>query len=181
MTRRRLPQLLAVVALAVAIGATAPAAAQVVSSDIARTFTATAPSGAVAITVKNAGAYLCLNAACSRAIRDNGGVLEVSAANTTLSGSLSTPTNSFISSGGGLIAAGTNVNGGVRWARQAVALPTCASQYESVIFWATATGGTGSLTQTRLCACVSDGAASPVYSWRNVISGTAGNATTCNP
>lgn len=62
-----------------------------------------------------------------------------------------------------------------------VALATCVSSLEGAIYRMTGTGGTNTLSQTRLCACVSDGAASPTYSWRNLISGTAGNSTTCNP
>lgn len=63
----------------------------------------------------------------------------------------------------------------------AAALPTCAAGYERLIQVQSSTGGTNSGSQTRVCVCVSDGAASPTYSWRNVVSGTAGNATTCNP
>ena len=62
-----------------------------------------------------------------------------------------------------------------------VALGTCASSNEGTILRLTGTGGTNSGSATRLCACISDGAASPTYSWRNLISGTAGNSTTCNP
>lgn len=61
------------------------------------------------------------------------------------------------------------------------AIGTCSVTIEGRIVRQTGTGGTNSGSQTRLCACVSDGAASPTYSWRNLVSGTAGNATTCNP
>lgn len=63
----------------------------------------------------------------------------------------------------------------------ATTLGTCASGLEGYVRRLTGTGGTNTGSETRLCVCVSSGAASPVYSWRNLISGTAGNSTTCNP
>jgi hypothetical protein len=63
----------------------------------------------------------------------------------------------------------------------ATALPTCNSTYERYLYVAASTGGTGTLARTRLCLCTSDGAASPAFVWQNVVSGTLGTATTCNP
>jgi hypothetical protein len=32
---------------------------------------------------------------------------------------------------------------------------------------------------TRVCMCQSDGAGTPAWAWKNIITGNAGNTTTC--
>jgi hypothetical protein len=60
-------------------------------------------------------------------------------------------------------------------------LVTCASGTEGAIYLLSGTGRTGTGARSRLCFCTSDGAASPAYAWQNLISGTVGTASTCNP
>lgn len=40
-------------------------------------------------------------------------------------------------------------------------------------------GSTGA--RSRVCLCTSDGAGTPAYAWVNIVSGTVGTATTCDP
>jgi hypothetical protein len=177
MTRRRLVQLLAVVALAVSIGATAPAVAQFVSAYVGRTFTSTAPSGTAGFACRTLGCQVDLGPGATDHLYSPS------------AGNIQTP-GSFIASGNstagtalyaGIGSNATTVRVGALRIAVGIALPTCVAGEEGSLLRLTGTGGTGSLSQTRFCACVSDGAASPVYSWRNLISGTAGNSTTCNP
>lgn len=121
--------------------------------------TVTAPSGAVGVQLATAGARI-----------DFG---------TNSNDYLYSSTNSIIETPGYLRAAFGLLGPSVGFT--AGALPTCSATEEGKFARQTSTGGTGTGLQTRFCACVSDGAASPTYSWRNVISGTAGNSTTCNP
>jgi len=94
-------------------------------------------------------------------------------------GTLHTGGDLVLGTGNGNLAAAAVFLNNIPWG--ALAMPTCVAGGEGQMLRQTATGGTGTGLQTRWCACVSDGGAVPVYSWRNVISGTAGNSTTCNP
>lgn len=127
----------------------------------ATTFTSSAPSGT--------NGFACRNVGCRVSVGPNAGqyVYAIGAGtvgigtNTAILGSLTSNTAIALNTG--------------------QALPTCVVGFEGYIYRLTGTGGTNTLSETRLCVCVSSGAASPVYSWRNLISGTAGNSTTCNP
>lgn len=129
----------------------------------AATFSATAPSGNNGFVCKTTGCRIDLGSGANDYAYSDGN-------------NITTP---------GVWAAGSNGPsyiglGIVRWGT-GQALVTCGTVYEGAVYRMTGTGGTNSGSQTRLCACVSDGAASPTYLWRNLISGTAGNSTTCNP
>lgn len=240
MRRIRLLQLVAVVALAVLIGYTGPAAAQFVSNYIGRNFTSTAPSGVNGFACKTNGCRVDLGSGPTDYLYSDGANVQV-ASTLVAAGNLQATAGLLSSGAGPMSVRGTGADGasaiGVKLYNSAAlvttgakiasfysdngvterayvdkdggftttgasghvvatgylkatlgvvlttgqALPTCAVAYEGAIYRLTGTGGTGTLAQTRLCACVSDGAASPIYSWRNLISGVAGNATTCNP
>jgi hypothetical protein len=60
----------------------------------------------------------------------------------------------------------------------AAALGTCNAAKVNVLKIDYSSGGTTG-SPTRLCACVSDGAGTPGYTWRNVFTGSAGTSTTC--
>lgn len=129
---------------------------------VATTFTSSAPNGVTAFRCVTNGCQWDLGAGASDYLSSNGT-------------NISTPT--------ALVALGFYANGTnpyVHWAVGAT-IGTCSSANEGRVYRLTGTGGTNTGSQTRFCACVSDGAASPTYSWRNLISGTAGNSTTCNP
>lgn len=59
-------------------------------------------------------------------------------------------------------------------------LPTCSSNTEGQIT-RDGNSGSGALTPTRWCACSSSGALIPVFTWKNIITGTTGTTTTCAP
>lgn len=63
----------------------------------------------------------------------------------------------------------------------ATTLETCTAGVEGKVRRQTGTGGTNTSARTRLCVCTSSGAASPVYAWQNVVTGTVGTTTTCSP
>lgn len=126
--------------------------------------TVTAPSGTNGI-VLNTGARIDLGSGANDYIRSNGS--DVTFDGPVVAASSLQVVGTFVA------ASNITVNG--------TSIGTCASGVEGAVRRQTGTGGTNSGSQTRFCACVSDGAASPTFSWRNLISGTAGNATTCNP
>lgn len=57
---------------------------------------------------------------------------------------------------------------------------TCNAGAEGVIRQDRLAGGTTG-ARTRLCLCTSDGAGSPAYAWQNIISGTVGTSSVCDP
>lgn len=60
------------------------------------------------------------------------------------------------------------------------ALVTCAAGTEGTLMIDTLSGGTSTGKHTRFCACISDGAASPVFYWINLDNAvSAGTTTTC--
>ncbi|MBK9519382.1 MAG: hypothetical protein IPO09_18990 [Anaeromyxobacter sp.] len=164
MNRRHLFAALAAVALVVALW-TAPAGAQFVSNYLGRTFTSSAPSGSNGFACRTSGCRLDLGTGASDYLTSDGANIVTPA---ILVVGTAQPTQSWL--GPAQFRLGTTM-----------ALATCVSALEGVMYRQSGTGGTNTLAQTRFCVCVSDGAASPVYSWRNLISGTAGNSTTCNP
>jgi hypothetical protein len=126
----------------------------------AATFTSSAPSGS--------NGFVCRTTGCRVALGGANAYWSSDGSNVKTGGAVVFGNNSFVADTGFRISTG-------------VALVTCNSATEGTVYRLTGTGGTNTLSQTRFCACVSDGAASPTYSWRNLISGTAGNSTTCNP
>lgn len=127
----------------------------------AATFTSSAPSGSNGFVCRTTGCRIDLGTGTNDYWYSDG-------ANVRTAGAVVYGNNAFVADTGFRMSAGTS-------------LVTCNSGTEGTVYRLTGTGGTNSGSQTRFCACVSDGAASPTYSWRNLISGTAGNATTCNP
>lgn len=57
---------------------------------------------------------------------------------------------------------------------------TCNSLSERQLKSDSLAGGTSG-ARTRLCMCTSDGAGTPAYAWVNIVSGTVGTSTACNP
>lgn len=127
----------------------------------AATFTSSAPSGSNGFVCRNTGCRIDLGAGTNDYWTSDGT-------------NLSTPGVIVFGNAGFIADTGLRISAGR-------SLVTCNSATEGTIYRLTGTGGTNTLSQTRLCVCVSDGAASPVYQWRNVLTGTAGNSTTCNP
>lgn len=112
------------------------------------------------------GAKLCLSAACTTYIQDDGfGTLNMVAV-TNISSAQRIDTLSSLKAGSYLEITRTT-------------LGTCNSTNESRLRTDVLSGGTSTAKTTKLCLCVSDGAASPAYLWRNVITGTNGTTTTC--
>lgn len=131
------------------------------SPNQAATFTSSAPSGSNALACRNTGCRIDLGPGSTDYLTSDGT-------------NLVTP---------GVVVVGSNsyYGGSSFRVTSSVAISTCNSAIEGTVLRLAGTGGTNSGSQTRFCACVSDGAASPTYSWRNLISGVAGNTTTCNP
>ena len=115
------------------------------------TLTSTAPSGV--------NGFACRTTGCRVDLGPNASdYLYASSA-----AQIETPSNikaAWFTAGGSIF-----TNGALRLS-PGLALVTCDTNAEGYVYRLTGTGGTGTLSQTRLCACVSDGAASPVFSWR---------------
>lgn len=59
-------------------------------------------------------------------------------------------------------------------------LPTCTLALDGYEIRDPLGGGTGTSHRSRKCWCTSDGAASPVSAWVNMVTGTVGTTTTCS-
>lgn len=61
------------------------------------------------------------------------------------------------------------------------ALPTCNATKEGATQLDNTGGGTGTTKNSKPCVCISDGAASPAYKWRNMLNqaDTSGTTTVC--
>jgi hypothetical protein len=160
MRRIRLVQLLAVLGLALAVGLVTPAGAQFVSNFIGRTFTSNAPTGVNGFACKVNGCRVDLGTGASDYLQSDGAVVYTPTAFRAI--------------------AGLRSSTWLYW-DTATNYGTCSAAVEGLAYRQSGTGGTGTLQTTRLCVCVSDGAASPAYTWRNIITGTAGTSTVCNP
>lgn len=118
--------------------------------------------------IKTTGRY-CTDAACTTAyiVNDTFGTMNLigsvgGSGNWTTAGSFNT--DDYLKIGA------TAVSGG----------NACSAGNEGKIRRDTAAGGTSG-ARTRICLCTSDGAGTPAYAWQNIVSGTVGTTTACNP
>lgn len=151
----------------------------------ATSFTANAASGASGFLL-TAGAKLCLNAACTARIQEDGSGSAVDLYfNNALQMEFTSTVAYFLT--GGLRFRGTISNDtaatpvtfvdgeGVMFTR--AALVTCAVAIEGTIATDILSGSSATTKRTKLCLCSSDG--SGAYKWQNLATGTLGTTTTC--